>query len=173
MKIRKVTSKDYKEISELIKESFTNTENGYGHEAELVDKIRVSDCYNDELEIIATENEKIIGHGLLSEVNIVNDNQKFKGLVLAPLGVATDYQGKGVGKKILQELENRAEKLNYKFISILGHPSYYTRFGYIPASKYNIKPPFDVLDEVFMIKPLRSNSLNNINGTIRYSRAFE
>lgn len=173
MEIKTVNRNDYQKIDALIRNAFTNTENGYGNEAALVDAIRKSQQYIRDLEIVAIEDDTIIGHGLLSEVAIVNQNYSYTGLVLAPLEVAADHQGKGIGKKLMEELEMRAQYLDYPFISILGHADYYRKFGYVPASKFNVNAPFDVPDEVFMLKPLYDGGLTNISGVIKYSKAFE
>lgn len=173
MQIRTVTKNDYHEIDKLIREAFTNTAHGYGGEAELVDKIRESDTYISDFEVIASEDDQIIGYGLLSKVNILNENNTFSGLVLAPLAVLPKYQRTGAGKSMINELETRAKKHNYRFISILGHPDYYPKFGYLPASKFHVNAPFDVPDEAFMIKPLYTGALDGISGIIKYSKAFE
>ena len=93
-------------------------------------------------------------------------------LVLAPLDVLPAYQGKGIGAAILLELEKRAKILDYSFISILGHESYYPRFGYVPASQYQIQAPFEVPNENFMIKELIDGRLEGKSGVIQYSEAF-
>lgn len=173
MQIRTAKPKDYTQIDELIREAFTNTEHGYGQEAELVNKIRMSSEYVDELELVVADGEKLLGYGLLSEVQIENETKSFTGLVLAPLAVRSEYQNKGVGSLLMKELEKRAVNLNYRFISILGHPSYYPKFGYAAASKYDVFPPFEVPDDAFMIKPLFEGALNDISGTIKYSEAFD
>lgn len=124
--------------------------------------------------MIATDNTtNIIGHGLLSEVAIIDkDNNSYTGLVLAPLSVVTDFRGQGIGKKILNILETRAQELNYPFISILGSPNYYSKFHYVPASQYDIYSPYDVPNEAFMIKALITEGLAEISGVIKYSEAF-
>ena len=172
MIIKTINLEDYKEVAELIRESFSQSEHGYGNEAELVDKIRNEEGYIKDLEIVAFEDGKITGHVLLSEVSIVNQSQSFKGLVLAPLDVLPAYQGKGIGAAILLELEKRAKILDYSFISILGHESYYPRFGYVPASQYQIQAPFEVPDQNFMIKELIDGRLEGKSGVIQYSEAF-
>ena len=172
MIIKTINLENYNEVTELIRESFSQSEHGYGNEAELVDKIRNEEGYIKDLEIVAFEDGKITGHGLLSEVSIVNQSQSFKGLVLAPLDVLPAYQGKGIVAAILLELEKRAKILDYSFISILGHESYYPRFGYVPASQYQIQAPFEVPNENFMIKELIDGRLEGKSGVIQYSEAF-
>jgi predicted N-acetyltransferase YhbS len=37
---------------------------------------------------------------------------------------------------------------------VLGHPWFYPRFGFRPASAFGIRAPGDVPDAAFMVKPL-------------------
>lgn len=64
-----------------------------------------------------------------------------------------------------------AQKLGYKYSVVLGHPKYYPKAGYVPASQYGIKAPFEVDDESFMAVSL-SETNGNLNGTIEYDAAF-
>ncbi|MCL3857946.1 GNAT family N-acetyltransferase [Pediococcus pentosaceus] len=175
MQIRVIDKKDFSIVDKLIRKSFEHTEHGYDNESELVDKIRTSNEYIPKLEMVAVDdNGSIVGHGLLSEVSVVGSNNvSHVGLVLAPLDVAIDHQNKGIGSKILITLEKEAKRMRYRFISILGHPNYYPRFGYVPAIEYDVHAPFDVPNEAFMIKPLYDNALDSISGTVKYSKAFE
>ncbi|WP_422802734.1 hypothetical protein [Streptococcus sp. FT1-106] len=49
---------------------------------------------------------------------------------------------------------------------------YYPRFGFKPASTWGIKAPFDVPDEAFMALELEDGSLEDISGTVVYSKEF-
>lgn len=176
IKISTIEEKNKLEVDQLIEQAFTNTDRGYGGEADLTHKIREDIGYVKELEVVATVDDKIVGHGLLSEVSIVReDGSSIIGLVLAPLSVSPEYQGSGIGGKILKELERRAKMLRYPFINILGHPEYYPKFGYIPASQYQVRAPFEVPDEAFMIKILDDKFINEykgVKGIIKYFNAF-
>lgn len=172
MEIRSIRRKDYKEVEQVIRQSFSSSEHGYGNEAELVEKIRTEHSYVEGLEVVATEGARIIGYGLLSEVEIINAKESFTGLVLAPLAVLPSWQGKKVGEKLLKELEKRAVQQEFPYISILGHPQYYSRFGYVPAEKYKVTTPFEVPAEAFMIRPLQADALKNVLGCIKYAQAF-
>lgn len=172
LKIKTIEEKDFITVKNLITDAFTHDEHGYNDEAELVAKIRNTKEYIPELEVVA-EDEGILGYALLSEVYLNSAHQQYTGLVLAPIAVNPDSQKSGVGKLLMNELEKRAKALDYEFISILGHPEYYTKFGYKPASKYNILSPFkDVPDETFMIKEIKDDYLKDKEGTIQYSEAF-
>ncbi len=71
MIIKTINLENYKEVTELIRVSFSQSEHGYGNEAELVDKIRNEEGYIKDLELLLLKMVKIVGHGLLSEVEIV------------------------------------------------------------------------------------------------------
>ena len=48
---------------------------------------------------------------------------------------------------------------------------YYSRFGYLPACTFGIKPPFDVPKENFMAFKI-SASAPHIHGFIKYAEEF-
>ncbi|MFV0558044.1 MAG: GNAT family N-acetyltransferase [Enterococcus sp.] len=173
MVIREIQLADQPAIRQLIKEAFSATKRGYGNEAELVEKIRQSDGYLKTLELVVIKDGELVGHGLLSEVKIINEGFSATGLVLAPLTIKVAFQRQGLGKALMWELEKRAQVLTYPFISILGHADYYPKFGYQPASKFQVQAPFEVADESFMLKPLFEDALAEIYGTVKYSDAFE
>lgn len=58
MIIKTINLENYNEVTELIRESFSQSEHGYGNEAELVDKIRNEEGYIKDLEIVAFEDGK-------------------------------------------------------------------------------------------------------------------
>ena len=57
-------------------------------------------------------------------------------------------------------------------VVVLGHPAYYPRFGFVPASRHGIACPYDAPDEAFMIVPLMPGHLAGLAGTVEYHAAF-
>ena len=171
--IREITVNDHKAVEKLIVEAFSGSEYGYQNEAELVEKIRTEDTYLKELELVEVIEGKIVGHALLSQGVIQNETKEVinKGLVLAPLSVLPPHQGKGIGKRLIKALEEKVAN-QYSFISILGSPSYYNRFGYEEAAHFGIKAPFEVPIEYFLIKEMTKDGLESSQGILMYSAAF-
>ena len=60
----------------------------------------------------------------------------------------------------------------YTSIIVLGHSDYYPRFGFVPASTFGIKPPFEVPDTAFMALELLPNSLKGKEGTVKYPKEY-
>ncbi len=172
MSIRRETPSDYQQIKELIIAAFEGDAHSDGSEHLLVDRLRKSKPYKNELALVYEEASKIIGHILITEIVIVNQAKKFSGLSLAPISVSPHRQNSGIGTALIKEAHLIASKLNYPFIALIGHETYYPRFGYVPAETYNIKFPFDVPSANCMIKQLKENAIDGISGMIEYPKEF-
>ena len=57
-------------------------------------------------------------------------------------------------------------------VVVLGHPTYYPRFGFEPASRHGLRCPYDAPDEAFMVVPLMPGHLAGLAGTVEYHAAF-
>lgn len=122
--------------------------------------------------VALNQDKDIVGHVLLSKIKIIDDDNTVDSLALAPVSVAPDYQKKGIGSKLIRTALKNAIELGYRSVIVLGHKDYYPRFGFKPASLWNIKAPFEVPDEVFMALELADNSLEDVQGIVNYSKAF-
>ena len=60
----------------------------------------------------------------------------------------------------------------YEAVIVVRHPKYYPRFGFQPASIWNIQHPFDVPYDAFLALELKENALKNFNGTVDYPKEF-
>lgn len=172
MQITTIQPRQYAAVDQLLKAAFSATDHGYDGEAELVAAIRQDPSYQAYLEVVAVENEQVVGTGLLSDITISNDTTTTSGVALAPLAVLPDHQKRGIGKKILTKLEQRARIAGYAYISVLGWPDYYSQFSYRPADQFDIQAPFDVPSDSYLIKPLTPTSLSGVTGTVQYLPAF-
>lgn len=81
-------------------------------------------------------------------------------------------QRQGIGTRLLKYGLQKAKELGFESVIVLGHPEYYKKFGFKSASRWNIKCPFEVPDEVFMALELKENALNNASGIVRYPDVF-
>lgn len=154
-------------VSHLIRTAFTATDHGYDGEVELTDALRISSTVTFEL--VAFNERKPVGYAMLSVATINSDSDQ-QGLVLAPLSVAPEFQNQGVGSHLMQAVENLALQREYQFISILGSPDFYHRFGYTAASRFGIQAPMEIPDEFFMLKPMTLN--HKFNGMLNYAPEF-
>ncbi len=168
--IRQETPDDFENVFNLNQIAF-----GQDNEAKLVDSLRRNlKVFVPELSIVATENNKIVGHILFTKINIKNDKGNlFESLGLAPIAVSPELQKKGIGGQLIRTGLETAKKLGFTSVIVLGHENYYPKFGFEPAEKWNIKVPFDVPTTAFMAIELEQDALKNTTGTVIYPKEFE
>ncbi|MGE1127651.1 GNAT family N-acetyltransferase [Bacillus wiedmannii] len=169
--IRQEQQSDYKKTEEVVQKAFLHEEFSDKKEHELVKRIRECDAFIPELSIVAVD-EEIIGHILLSKIQIEQGATSVESLALAPVSVARGHQKKGIGGKLIGAALEKAKELGYGSVVVLGHPEYYPKFGFKKASEWNIKAPFEVPNEVFMVIELSENTLQGVEGIVQYSSAF-
>lgn len=141
-------------------------------EARLTDRLRLSEAFIPELSLVALTDNKIIGHILFTKIRIEAVDLISESLALAPMAVIPEMQSMGVGSRLIEFGLNRARDLGYKSVIVLGHPEYYSRFGFIPTTKWQIKAPFNVPENVFMALELIDGGLSEIRGTVKYAKEF-
>lgn len=172
IEIKTATNEDYKEIQRVVQRAFESEEMSDHNEHHLVIKIKDSKAYVPELSLIAKEDGKIIGHIMLSKITIKDDEDRIESLALAPVSVIPEFQNRGIGSILTKKSIVIAEQLGFTSIIVLGHDTYYPKFGFEEAPKYNIYPPFEVPSSYFMVKFLTEN-VSDIKGIVHYSKAFE
>ncbi|OKH29271.1 GNAT family N-acetyltransferase [Chroogloeocystis siderophila] len=141
------------------------------NEAQLVDKIRDSDCYIPQLSLVAEVDNTVVGHILFSCIELVG-KENLRVLGLAPLAVVPKFQRQGIGSALVQVGLETAETMGEALVVVLGHPQFYARFGFQPSLNYGIKSPFPVPADAFMVKLLTSYQ-EKYQGTVVYPPAFQ
>lgn len=170
--IKQEKEKDYEVSERVVERAFRNAEHTDHREHLLIAKLRKTDTFIPELSLVAELDGEIVGHIMLTKLLIENEESKYDSLALAPVSVLPEHQNKGIGSKLISESLKIAKEIGFKSVIVLGHDKYYPRFGFKPASTWGIKAPFDVPDEAFMALELENGNLEDISGTVVYSKAF-
>ncbi|MFC0186822.1 GNAT family N-acetyltransferase [Fictibacillus aquaticus] len=142
------------------------------NESKLVEAIRQSEFFVPELSLVALHDNQVIGHILFSIISIETEAGPVPTLALAPMSVRPQYQNQGIGSSLVKEGLQKCRQLGYKHTAVLGHPEFYSKFGFTPSVTKGIAAPFPVPDEVFMVIELQENSLDSIKGKVKYPSAF-
>ena len=167
--IRPETPADVDAVYTVNKQAFD------GREAEprLVDSIRKSEGYIPELSLVAEQNDQIMGHILFSRIQIQSENVQLPGLALAPMAVLPEYQGQGIGSTLVKRGLEECKRLGYAWIIVLGHPAYYTRFGFAPELAKSLECPFGDCGNAWMALELIPGVLKGVRGIVSYPPAFD
>jgi putative acetyltransferase len=166
--IRPELPTDHRAIGEVHEQAFSRS-----NEAHLVEAIRASPGFIPELSLVAERQGAIVGHVMFSTVALENQAGCVSVLALAPLAVRPEWQRQGLGSRLVRAGLERAAALGHLAVILIGHPSYYPRFGFIPARAFGIEPPMPLPNEVFMVLPLQADNLDGVCGTLIYPLAFD
>ncbi|RSO12276.1 GNAT family N-acetyltransferase [Streptomyces sp. WAC 06783] len=108
----------------------------------------------------------VAAYALLTRCHIAGE----PAVALAPCAVLPEYQKQGAGSAVTRAVLDAARAAGERTAIVLGHPSYYPRFGFGPASRFGILPPQKWPDEAFLALPLDGGTPPR--GTVRYAEAF-
>lgn len=139
---------------------------------ELVDRLRASPDWVPGLSFVAEREERIIGHVLFTRSLLDARKRLVDVLVLSPVSVVPDEQGKGVGSALIQHgletVRHRPEPL----VFLEGSPTYYARFGFEAAGPLGFRrPSLRIPQPAFQVLRLPTYE-PWMTGTLVYSRIF-
>lgn len=163
--VRKERPEDEAAVRKVNEQAFGSPE-----EANLVDALRAND--KATLSLVAIEDDKVVGHILFSPVTIESDDRVVTAIGLAPMAVLPELQRRGIGSLLVKTGLSELKDSGHEIVVVLGHPEYYPRFGFTPASRYGVKSEYDVRDEVFMALELREEALASCAGVVKYQPEF-
>ena len=167
--IRPEQPDDFDAIHQLVRDAF-----GRDVEAVVVRKLRASAAYVPQLALVAIENGAVVGHIMITTLDYESDAGKRVGTtILAPLAVRPDRQKRGVGSLLSREALGCARAAGFRSMILVGHPTYYPRFGFRPASTWWIRYATPIPDEVFMAMELVPGALADAAGIIHLPPAFD
>ena len=163
--IRQEKSEDIPLVYSVIEQAFKRDA-----EAKLADKLRQA-CA-DHLSLVAEDDGVIVGHIMFTPVLLKNDKD-IKGMGLAPMAVLPARQRQGLGTQLVKSGLAILKEKGCPFVIVLGHPDYYPRFGFQPASRFSIRSQWEgVPEEAFMLLVFDDNDMRNISGTAIFRDEF-
>lgn len=139
--IRIATPADYDRIHEIVAAAF-----GRDEEAWIVRKARAegSALY----ECVAEEDGKVLGHVLFTRMTV---DRPLSVAAMGPVAVDPAAQNRGLGGQMVLHGIEACRAIGEDAIIVLGHPTYYPRFGFsaelarIVASPFGGRPAFMAL----------------------------
>ncbi len=176
MFIRQEQPSDADEIRELHRRAFARpaTQDAPATdgalEANLVDELRTDGDLLTPLCLVAVEDGVVVGHVAMSRALL--DDRPAPLAALGPLGVLPERQGAGVGSALMHATLAAADAVGLRGVVLLGHATYYPRFGFRPAVDHGITPPQDWGPAYFLLRTLGAWG-DGRTGAFRYSPAFE
>jgi len=141
---------------------------GKDAEARLVDLLR--DNGHCLLSLVAEDGAEVVGHIMFSPMTIEGDGPPWSAVCLAPVAVAPPRQNEGIGGLLIHAGLAELRAAGHGAVILLGHPTYYPRFGFRPAREFGLHYQDD--RDAFMALELRAGALDGVSGTVKFSPEF-
>jgi putative acetyltransferase len=141
---------------------------GGTYESRLIDDLRAANCA--VIELVSFEEADVIGHILMSTLDVAVGGKPVRSLALAPISVQPGRQRQGIGSALVREALQRARRQGWAAVIVLGHPGYYPRFGFSAALARPLASPFS--GDAFMALELIPDALQGGAGRVVYPSAF-
>lgn len=124
--IRPETVADYADIANLHVRAFNNR----ADVPAIVALQRQRRSFDPTLLLVAERNGRVLGHVMFMPEQIRLLGQTVPAVNLSPIAIEPACQRQGVGGLLIREGHTLAAAKGYKFSILLGHDTYYPRFGY-------------------------------------------
>lgn len=166
--VRPETGDDAADIDRVVGAAF-----GSDVEPRLVRLIRDSHGYIAPLSLVAVVGDRVVGHTMLSYVELDDGETRHRALTMSPVAVAPEMQRRGVGSALVRAGLEAADARGEPLVTLEGSPRYYRRFGFRPASEFGvtIDLPDWAAPEAAQVCPL-SNYDPAVRGHLIYPPAF-
>jgi len=144
---------------------------GQPAEADLVERLQQA-CH-DSLSLVA-EDDAVVGHVLFTPVVVESVGRRVVGMGLAPMAVLPDRQREGIGSQLVRRGLDILRGRACPFVVVVGHPEYYPRFGFEPASMHGLASQWEgVPDAAFMVLVLDVRAMAGVSGVAKYREEFD
>ncbi|QDU40913.1 hypothetical protein Mal4_52760 [Maioricimonas rarisocia] len=164
LSIRPETSQDQAGVRRVNEAAFEGTA-----EADLVEALHEGDHVATSL--VAEVDGNVVGHILFSHLTIVTDHRRLPALSLAPMAVLPAHQKQGIGSRLVSEGLAACRDAGHQIVTVLGHPTYYPRFGFSPGLAAPLSSPFGV-GEAWMAIELTPGALEGVSGSVEFAAPF-
>lgn len=167
--VRPETPDDFPSVREVVNRAFENDDEDI---AALIEALRSEPGYTPELSLVAELDGDIVGHVMFSDAYIETDTGRVPAIALGPLAVHPDRQQQGIGTQLIEEGLAAGRRLGHHIAMVIGHSSYYPRFGFTRGRPLGIEMALGRLEQSRMVLALTPGALDGVRGTARFSPVF-
>lgn len=170
VRLRETEESDLADVLQIHARAF-----GQQDEAELVSALLADPSAQPALSLIALSDTRPVGHILFSTARLTEPENGHPLVILAPLAVVPEAQGRGIGGELIATAERHLTQTGVSLVFVLGYPQYYSRHEFEPAAKYGLLAPYPIAPEhtdAWMVRALRPGLLGAVQGTVMCAEAL-
>ena len=166
--IRLEQKEDFREVENLVRESFWNVYRPGCSEHYVIHVLRDDPAFVKELDFVMEQDGKLIGQNMFMKTIIdADDGREIPVLTMGPIGIAPELKRKGYGKAILDYSLEKATEMGFGAVLFEGNIGFYGKSGFDYAGKFGIRYhdlPVDADSSFFLCKELIPGYLDGVTG---------
>ncbi len=169
MHIKETAPADLNDILFVEREAFNSD-----IETDLTRNLLVDPTAKPILSLLAYVANQPAGHILFTKLNMSTAPNVSVSL-LAPLAVVPKFQRQGIGGALIKKGLELLSKQDAGLVFVLGHPTYYPRYGFTPAGKLGFEAPYPIPEKdanAWMVQALKPNIIGFVYGKLSCSNAL-
>ena len=174
--IRHEKKEDYRNVENLIRESFWNVYRPGCSEHYVIHVLRDDPAFVKELDFVMEKDGVLIGQNMFMKTVINSDDgHDVPVLTMGPICITPDLKRKGYGKYLLDYCLDRATEMGFGAVLFEGNIAFYGTCGFDYASKFNIRYhdlPEGADSSFFLCRELIPGYLNGISGVYQTPKGY-
>ncbi|MEG1911828.1 MAG: N-acetyltransferase [Cloacibacillus sp.] len=165
IELRLERTEDCAKAENLVREAFWNQYCPGCCEHYLLHVMRAAAGYVPELAIVAACGGEIIGNIVYMKAMILGDDgNKYEVLSMGPIAVLPEWQGKGIGAKMIEHTRRLAREMGFRAVLLCGDPDYYLRRGFVSAETLGVRTSENIYSPALHLCELYENALASAAG---------
>jgi predicted N-acetyltransferase YhbS len=189
--IRLEEQKDYRDVENLVRESFWNVYRPGCSEHYVIHVLRDDPAFVPELDFVmhlsvqendpgdhsvAEQDGMLIGQNMFMKTVIeADDGREIPVLTMGPIGITPELKRKGYGKKLLDYCLEKATEMGFGAVLFEGNIGFYSHCGFDYASKFGIRYhdlPEDEDSSFFLCRELIPGYLDDVTGVYQTPQGY-
>ena len=166
--IRLEKKEEYREVENLVRESFWNVYRPGCLEHYVLNRLRTDEAFVPELDFVMEKDGKLIGQNMFMRAKILaDDGRDIPIMTMGPIGIAPEFKRQGYGKILLDYSLEKAAELGAGALCFEGNIDFYGKSGFTFASEFGIRYhglPEGEDSSFFLCKELVPGYLDGITG---------
>ena len=174
--IRLEKPEDYREVENLVRESFWNVYRPGCSEHYVIHVLRDDPAFVKELDFIMEQNGQLIGQNIFMKTVIeADDGRVIPVLTMGPIGIIPELKRRGYGKKLLDYSLAKATEMGFGAVLFEGNIGFYGKSGFDYARNFGIRYhdlPEGADDSFFLCKELIQGYLDGVTGVYQTPQGY-
>ena len=174
--IRLEKEEDYREVENLVRESFWNVYRPGCSEHYVIHVLREDSAFVKNLDFVMEQNGRLIGQNMFMKTVINADNGgDVAVLTMGPIGITPELKRRGYGKILLDYSLKKATEMGFGAVLFEGNIEFYGKSGFDYASRFGIRYhdlPEGADSSFFLCKELIPGYLDGVTGVYQTPQGY-